>query len=248
MKKGEMKMNAKQITAVLAVVAVLAAGVVGLGYAYTATTENADNDSEAAYLTLASTHNSASGTLFDKAFEDYEVTFDTVKTGNGDGQTEYKFAGTANKATGAEGKKYTIGDKDYYILGHDTLTVTSENITSVAKLDFTMKAVVSGTPATTGIDSTHYVYKVALVKATGANPEADLNSLEGKLVDYVTTLETDTDVGASINDLACGTIGTGVEYYVYLFVAQSDTQATAADQLPLTNVKFTFTATPDTSA
>jgi len=253
-------MNAKQITAVLAVVAILAAGVVGLGYAYTATTENASNTSEAAYLTLASANESATGTLFADGFEDYEVTFNTINRGAGTGETTYAFAGTALKTDGSEGKKITVGTgtdaKDYYILGYNTLNIKSQNITSVANLDFTMNAVAkAGDTVVTGIDGTHYVYNVALVKQD-SQKAIDVQLLDitaDDLVNYDPTLAAQAqagalDVGASFADLVCGNIGNdGVNYYVYLFVAASNEAATSAQDLPLTDVTFQFTATPDTN-
>jgi len=143
-------MEFAKTASILAVVALLVAGIVGVGYAYTATTENVDNVAAPAYITVGFGDDTAVVANYQDSFSDYMVAFDYQNLVNKSGTEAVmsegiKFVGTMDedgvaqaavklKAGTTEGH-YVVdqgsGDQEVYLLGTEDLKIGSEGLTAL---------------------------------------------------------------------------------------------------------------------
>lgn len=151
--------KSSSILMAIGIVAVAAVAIIGLGYAYTASTQNADNDAIAGYLLLTQTD-------YDHGFEDNKVAYNTS---NPDGtNVTYTFAGTVESngsAVSANQLKNAVetdkvyyhtavtenefGDK-VYELGNSLFTLTSTQLGNIPAYSIKVE--------TTGLETTYYKY------------------------------------------------------------------------------------------
>ena len=131
-----------------AVVALLTVGIVGIGYAYTATTENVDNVAAPAYITVGFGDDTTTVANYTDSFADYMVAFDYKNLVDVSGDSPVmsegiKFVGTmdedgvsqaAVKLKAGESGHYVVdetGTETVYMLGTEDLKIGSEGLTAL---------------------------------------------------------------------------------------------------------------------
>lgn len=224
-------MNAKQITAVLAVVAILAAGVVGLGYAYTATTENASNTSDIAYIKLTDTTTS---TAYQAHFQ--MQTLDS-KTTNG---TNYSYKLTSESIDVSSGTS-----KNLQALGTITLTIDStEALATTPNFGLTIKASAN----TVMVENTGLIGEVT-TQGSEVYPFYIKTQVGSDNATFTPCLSSQLTAGIKVIDGAAfdNSKSTTVTITIYGQAAEDYVQISTLNQI-FTSTAFTFVATPEESS
>ena len=222
-------MDTRKVTLIATVAAILLLAV-GIGYAYTAITENSGNNATSEYLVV--TPSDGADPAYSDSF-DKEIAYDTVKIS---GKVKYSIT-TSEQVTLDGNKVAEIGT--IYIIVDQTKT-------KATTYDFNFMAT-SGT-----IDTTHFVYKVSTKTGSGANAGA------AQTAAAAASATINSYVAATGMTISGATVTASTPYTCYiltLYAGLSTDGSTIVDEvqvadasLPLpvellNNVTFTFKAT-----
>ncbi len=145
-------MDAKMITAI-AVAVILSAGAIGLAYAYTATTENADNTASPAYIWLEQSE-------YKDSFKN-KLAYKTMnRTADYSDDLYYEFVGVSTPSGAAVEKTTLATNVDGYALGSvDVTAMKSGSLTETVTYSLTCK-MSAGTDGALDLDDYSYYFGI----------------------------------------------------------------------------------------
>ena len=229
-------MDTRKIT-LIATIAAIALVAVGIGYAYTAMTENSGNTVSSTYMVV--TPNAAATGETDGAYtgnlSDYNITYSTkniagtvtyeLASDSDNAPLKYKTSGNTVASTTAAGsiKMFKIGEQKITLA-----PATGTDLPNYIKFNLTLKAN-AGTMNTTDYD---FYYAFAKYSNSSVTEDGSAVSVFGTAMDHLT-------LGGS----------TATDYEIYLYAAlKSESPASAPSAQVITGATFVYTIESSTAS
>lgn len=215
-------MDTRKVT-LIATVALIALVAVGIGYAYTASTENSENDVGSEYLVITPTTGDAQ--VYSGSFDE-NIAYDTVKVA---GFVNYSLSGAAT----IDGRKAVEAGSIYLVIDQQKTKAATYSLNTICS---------AGT-----IDTTNFLFKFAIKQGTADTEDAAKTAADGAEITYSNY---DASTGVTISPISVTKKFTVVKLTMYVCLSTSDekqvTDAVYAESgLPiaaLSNAKFSFVA------
>lgn len=227
-------MDTRKVTLVATIV-VIALLAVGIGYAYTASTQNSDNDVGSEYLTIVPTSN-GSTQIYSGSF-DKAIAYDTVKIA---GATQYSI-------TDSMVENITVAQqttRELCKVGTLYLIIDQQH-SEATDYDFSMTKT-AGTMATSD-----FVYYISTQKANGATAAAAVEAVNSTVTPVAPVYNAfDPTSGVTISDIPKTNNFTVVKINLYVGLTTDVVEKTDSAGAPavmptaiMTGVTFNFVAT-----